>query len=576
MTLFGRVAALGRGTVDRALSRAEEAVGLRAPAPIQTLPDAPRLPFLESSLWSEDWHSVGHDLVKAVSVSPLDVGGASREPKALMHDPFQMVEILGWKERPTGLAYLMIDQMIRRTHVIQAMILTRVNQVARHCRVQQDRYGIGFRIQHRDKKKNLSRAARRMAESLQDAIMRTTTGDPGVARDDFEAFTRKVMRDSMSFDQGCWEIVKSRRGKPHSWTAVDAKTIRLVDTAERFLDRKSNSAIRTVQILDDQVINEWAADEMAFMIRNPLSSIQAQGYGTSEVEMLIHVITAILWAFQYNQKFFSQGATPKGLINFKGQVPGRQLAAFRRFFYQMLAGVENAWRTPVLNAEQGVEWISMHSTNRDMEYSAWMDFLIKLSAAMLQMDPTEIGFKYGQEGGERSMFESSNEQKVTQSKDKGLKPILIRYQNTLNQMIVQPIDPDFEMSFMGLDSLTPKEQADLDKVRGETFLTVDEIRREEGKRPLPDGEGAVILNATWMQYKQAKDAAAMGPGPDGAPPGGAPGGDAGAGGGGGDLESLLAGMGSPDGGAQGGAPAGPGPSPFDQKKIKKALTSYSF
>lgn len=509
MGLIDRLTALGRGSVDRALSKAEEIAGLRKPeAPFEQATQHPisEVPFFQDDV---DWSEFGQFLSKgARAVEPIDVGKPAHEPKALLYDPFQFVSLLGFKERPTGLAYSILDQMALRNHIIQAIIRTRLSQIAQHCRVQEDSHAIGFKVQHRDKKSNLSAAGRRRAQEIERALILTTTGEPGLGRDGFEAFTRKVMRDSLVFDQYDFEIIPSRRGKPHSWHAVDAKSIRLADTTETFFDAGSEKTVRCVQVLDGQVIREWPADEMAFVIRNPNSSLQSHGYGFSELEMMIHVITALLWAFQYNQKFFSQGAGQKGILNFKGQVSGRQLAAFRRFFYQMLSGVDGAWKTPILNAEQGAEWIPMHSTNRDMEFSAWMDHLIKIATSIYLMDPTEVGFKYGNEG-DRSLFESANDQKITQSKDKGLKPLLGGYATALNKYIVQRLDPDFEMRFLGMDALTPKEQAELVELQGRVYLMVDEIREREGLQPLANGEGQVINSPTWMQYKQSKDAAAQ-------------------------------------------------------------------
>ncbi len=69
----------------------------------------------------------------------------------------------------------------------------------------------------------------------------------------------------------------------------------------------------------------------------------------------------------------------------------------------MLAGVGNAWKTPILNADDGVEWVSMQSNNRDMEYNEWMNFLLKLACAMFLMDPAEVNFKFGSES-EKALF----------------------------------------------------------------------------------------------------------------------------------------------------------------------------
>ncbi len=452
-------------------------------------------------------HNLGQELIKGRRVSGVALlneensSAPARAPKNLDYDPYQYVEILGYKQRPGGLAYILLEQMVRRAPAIQAVVLTRITQVAAFCRPQEDSHQIGFKIVHRDKKRNLSRVAQREAERIQSAILHTTFGEPGIGRPTFEGFTKRYMRDSLTFDQGNFEIIPTRRGKPYSWHVVDAKTIRLIDTDERFLHADSNNKPRTVQILDDRRIAEWPANELAFCVRNPSSSIHSQGYGHSELEMLANVVTALLWGFQYNMKFFSQGSTPKGILNFKGQIPGKQLAAFRRFFYQMLAGVENAWKTPILNADDGVEWVSMQSNNRDMEYNEWMNFLLKLACAMFLMDPAEVNFKFGSES-EKALFESSNQQKVTASKDRGLKPILRSYADGLNRYIVYPANDDFELRFLGLDAMTPKEQVELYKEAGQTYLTVNEIRELEGKNPLQDGD--VILSPTYIQMVQAR------------------------------------------------------------------------
>lgn len=504
MSFLGRAAAIGGGALDRALSTAEIALNLRErPTEEQAPTGAPRAPFFPDDY---DWNRLGLELSKSAVPTGFEAldDGPSRSPRALASDPFQMIAQFGYKERPSGLAYTIAEQMVRRTPVIQAIIQTRATQVARHCRVQRDNHAIGYRVLHRDRKANLTRVARREAEKIETALSNTTFGEPGVGRHRFAAFTYQLMVDSLTHDQVNYEIVPSRRGRPYSWTKVDAKTIRLADTAEQFLDPSGNRKVRTVQVLDGQVINEWPASEMAFRVRNPQTSITSHGYGRGEVEMLLQVITALLWAVDYNKRFFSQGSAPKGILNFKGQLPGRQLAAFRRFFYQMLSGVENSWKTPILNADQGAEWLSMHSTNRDMEYGNWLDFLIKLASAMFLMDSAEIGFKYGNEN-DRSLFESANEQKITMSKDKGLKPLLTFWSESMNETVVQPYNPDFEMVVLGLDALTPREQAELNEIRGRTYVMLDELREEDGRPPLEGGMGRVINSPTWMQFKMTHD-----------------------------------------------------------------------
>jgi hypothetical protein len=63
--------------------------------------------------------------------------------------------------------------------------------------------------------------------------------------------------------------------------------------------------------------------------------------------------------------------------------------------------------------------------------------------------------------------------------------------------------------------MTPKELADLNTQRVRTTTTVDELRAEDDKEPLPDGKGAVILDPNYLLFardiefkKQAAEEAA--------------------------------------------------------------------
>jgi hypothetical protein len=222
--------------------------------------------------------------------------------------------------------------------------------------------------------------------------------------------------------------------------------------------------------------------------------------------MLIPAVTSLLYAWQYNQKFFSQGSAAKGIINFKGTIPERQLQAFRRQWYQQIASVQNAWRTPVVNSDD-LQYINLQQSNRDMEFNAWMDFLLKVSCAMYAMDPTEINFKYGNVGQKSGLQEAANREKITESKERGLRPLLRFIANCINQHILWPINENFEFSFVGLDAQTKDDVANLNQKRVKTLMTVDELRAEDDKPPLPDGKGEVLLDPTWLQWAQIKEGA---------------------------------------------------------------------
>jgi hypothetical protein len=187
------------------------------------------------------------------------------------------------------------------------------------------------------------------------------------------------------------------------------------------------------------------------------------------------------------------------------------MTAFRRQWYAMVSGVANAWRTPITNAEE-LQWINLQLTNRDMEYSAWMDFLIKVCCARFQIAPEEVNFSYGNTGQSQAMGQAPLEEKLKASRDLGLRPLVTWFFEQLNRHFLWKLDPDYEVVPVGLDETGVEAETTLLKDQTAVYMTVDEAREQVGLEPMPDDKGKVILNPTWLQYAQGLDAAEQGGG----------------------------------------------------------------
>lgn len=449
---------------------------------------------------------------------PIPTEKATDGPKALLWDPFSIVEQLGYKDKPSAITYGTLKAITYKMPIIQAIIQTRINQIASFCMPQQDRYKLGFKVRTRDNRKKPSKAEQEWGAQAEMLLMRTGVTDNPRGRDNFEKFIRKISYDMLTYDQMCFEIVPNRKGTPAEWYAVDGATIRLADTASSHFDEDKTDAVKYVQIYDGMIITEYTQNELCFGVRNPRTDIRLQGYGISEIEMMIPVITALLYSWEFNQKFFTQGSATKGILNFKGTIPERELQNFRKQWYTQIASVENAWRTPITNSED-LQYINIQASARDMEFNAWMDFLIKVACAMYAIDPVEVNFKYGNVGQRSGLHESNNKDKITESKERGLRPLLRFLANAINQYIIWPMNESFEFAFVGLDAHTRDEEVDINTKRVKSVKTVDEIRAEEDLEPLPDGKGEVILDSVWMQFSQTKESANQQQQPGAGPPG---------------------------------------------------------
>ena len=434
--------------------------------------------------------------------NPVPTEKAIDDPKFLAWDPYSIVEQLGYKDKPSPITYGTLKAITYKMPVVQAIIQTRVNQVASFSVPQKDRYSLGFKVKLRDSEREPTKQDKLWMRQCESLVMRTGVTDNPRGRDNFETFLRKLTYDSLLYDAMPIEIVPNRKGTPAEWYAVDASTIRIADQSTLTVDEDDKSAIRYVQIYDGMVIAEYTQEEMYYGVRNPRSDIKLQGYGISELEMMIPTITNLLYAFAWNQNAFSNSAAAKGIINFKGVTNERRIQDFRRQWYTQIAGAANAWKTPITNSEDDLQYINMQTSSRDMEFPAWLDFQLKIACSLYQMDPVELNFSYGNMGQKNSLSGDNNKEKITESKERGLRPLLRSIASMMNQAIIWPMNESFEFAFVGLDAFTRSEMIDINTKRIKSFMMIDEVRAEDDLEPLPDGKGQVILDSTWLQNAQ--------------------------------------------------------------------------
>ncbi|MCS7242925.1 phage portal protein, partial [Candidatus Caldatribacterium sp.] len=257
-----------------------------------------------------------------------------------------------------------------------------------------------------------------------------------------------------------------------------------------------------VQVVNGRQVAEFTFDELGYGVFYPRTNVEVYGYGFSELEMTMKEITWQLYASSYNGRYFSQGALPKGILNFKGgNLTKEKLDDFRRQWQAQVAGLTGAWKMPIVSAPD-IQFIELQKSNADMEFSAWMDYLVNVICAVYCIDPAEINFPSRGGSGdshESALFDNSYEVKLRQSRDKGLYPLLDFIANFINKHIVAKIDPDFVFVFEGLDRRMGLERLKAQEIEVRTYKTINEIRREEDLEPIPDGD--MLLDSTFVNYR---------------------------------------------------------------------------
>lgn len=426
----------------------------------------------------------------------------------------------GFKDSKGILSFEVLRRM-GNIHIIRSIVNTRIEQIQNFLHFSEDDQKEGFTIRKKtslfkEEKKEISSAEKKKIEEIVEFLMNSGFNEKWDNIDDFQTFVRKIAFDSLTLDQLAFEVVRDKGWNIKKYRAVDASLIRFLDSVdpkqrERLEDYRFKGYLpRFCMTWDEQIlINPTTKEpilyypwELGFGIRNKSSDIRKNGYGTSELEILVELITGILWSVQYNMNNFSIGSTPKGFINVKNaNISDSNMNEFRQAWSQMMTGVRNAKRTPVINGID-LEWIDLDKSNREMEYQEWAQFLVIMVCSVYRIDPSELGFSFKNQA--QLFGQDGQKARLQHSREKGLKPILIFLENIITKYIISEIDEDYEFIFTGIEVEDEETQVNLDKTKLESGMVAmqDIFKKYSGREFDPDKD--IILNQVYQQVQTSK------------------------------------------------------------------------
>lgn len=347
----------------------------------------------------------------------------------------------------------------------------------------------------------------------------------------FDTALRAWVRDSLTYDLFATEKIPDRAGRPHHWFPVDGGTIkyasrdlkkykdmaatfynidilypeRTVESKEKQevieLDPKllKKNAYKWVQIIRGKVERAYTEDEMGVGIRNMTTDIYNNGYGLSELELMTWLVTGHLNAEYYNQSYFTQGFSAKGILHIKAALNRRKVETVKMQWQHMLKGARNSFQTPIFAGVEDVHWIPLTQNHNDIGFEGWMRYLVTMLCAIFQIDPAEVGIHFKGEGSGGNLSGDNTKEKIQHSKDKGLYPLIKYIEGYINRHIVCQFDSRFLLKFTGIDGEDAKQALERQEKEVKFKKTVNEIRAEDGLPPLP-GCDEIILDAQYIAW----------------------------------------------------------------------------
>lgn len=359
-----------------------------------------------------------------VEARPADV------PKSYLDDPFSSIQSYGYKVKRWAPTYEMLKSIVQRVGIVSSIINTRITQVSMFSAPYRRTKTLGFMIKPKDPTAKPNNLLQQKILQMEDYVFNCGRGlkNPFMSRrrNNFREFLSKFVRDRLCMDQACFEITPDSKGMPFEFLSVDGSTIRVAATKRdmskisnvnaRLLDDKEsavpnllamyqkranqmgNSQISYVQTVNGQIINTYTEDELAFCPYNLDTSIYSFGYGLSEIEQIIRILTGVLNAESYNFNFFQNTSSPKGIFVVKTAIDKEALESFKRQWHAMVRGVENCFAgDSVIWSNRGAISIQdflgdeQEKTTRLWDGTEWRDALVYRTREPKKLCKTTLG-----------------------------------------------------------------------------------------------------------------------------------------------------------------------------------------
>lgn len=456
----------------------------------------------------------------------LYLGEINRQPTKIQSVFFDPNDISGngrgFKDSKGVLSFSVLRRM-GDIHIVKSIVSTRVEQIMNFMDFSEDEQKEGFTIR---KKKSLfstgdeklTNEDKKKISKIVDFLEKGGWTDKWDNVDSLQEFVSKIMSDSLTLDQLAFEMVRNRMWELQKFRAVDASLIRFLDSVdprqrEGFEQYRFKGHLpRYCMVWDEMILHNpitkepilYYPWELGFGIRNKTSDVRRNGYGVSELETLVEIITWILWGLTYNGNFFKNGSQPKGFINIKNpNISNSTLQEFRQAWTQTMVGVNQSHRTPVINGID-LEWIDLQKlSNRDMEFNEWTKFLIIMACSVYRIDPSELGFNFKES--QQIFGQDGQRERLKHSREKGLKPLLIFLQGIITKYIVSELDENYEFAFTGIEVEDEEAQVKLDSEKlSSGMVAMQDIFKKYNGRDF-DPEKDIILNQVYQGMKQAEE-----------------------------------------------------------------------
>jgi hypothetical protein len=427
---------------------------------------------------------------------------------------------LGRVPRPQQLTPETLRYMAERSKTFSAILYRRSQQIARFARRPLFDGDTGFEVVPKEKRHTPTEAERAEARRIEDILLNTGAVYNPLRRDNLRTAMQKMLYDTLVYDAIVVEPVKNEQGQLIEWWVLDGGSIYMVDPSiytPRTEIGKLVSPIHYVQVQHEQVLAEWNASELIYVIRNPSPQLDRSSYGQPELELLVDVVTIEIEVLTWAKMVLMNSSVPDGLIILESNRPSgdeftaapfgsnQSIEDLRRQWRNEISGARNAGRMAVFQVPHGdkATFYEAATKDRDMPFQSLYELAQNIICAYLGVSPAELGVVEGSMKSGSFIDSDARASQLRYSRLNGLVYLLETLKEPLDKL-VEMINPEFCVQFRGIDHTAEEERHNLEAAMIDSGrITYNDLRRMAN---LPEYEGwwaDIPANPTILQIEAA-------------------------------------------------------------------------
>lgn len=416
---------------------------------------------------------------------------------AFTEQPHQMDTYAGVFKIKRGLLPNSIIKQIRTQNFLIAGILrTRGNMMSMFGRRRANRFDIGIEVDIKPEfKDHIEPEQMVVIQERMDAAMKvlincgSNEGLKDSQKMTLSQFLDVQARNSLSFAYFSTEIIRDESKKFHRFRPVDAgtiyKTVRKGESAQgvrndsiRALENLAGEKLNIKKVENDeysyiQVVEgrpRQAFTEEEMIVHNIVepTDIEHNGYPVTIIDTIITAVTTHTSIELYNKLYFQNGKAARGMLVVKSdEIDQSTIEDIKQQFNASINNVTNSFRTPIFGVSKAddVQWVSTQPQRKDGEFQYLSDFTSRNILMAFNISADELP-SYGylaRATNSQTLSESNNEFKLTAARDSGIRPLIIKFEDFINQRLLPLIDPELSqiayVSLAGFDAETRQQES---------------------------------------------------------------------------------------------------------------------